>query len=88
MAFTAKILSWRFRHLNIVGCLIKRRPTKGGQGHPRNPPLVTPLRATININSRIIIIRFCINGMKLARETCISLFNILTSALLALGIKP
>ena len=30
MAFTAKILSWRFRHLNIVGCLLKRRPTKGG----------------------------------------------------------
>ena len=22
MAFTAKILSWRFRHLNIVGCLV------------------------------------------------------------------
>ena len=25
MAFTAKILSWRFRHLSIVGCLLKRR---------------------------------------------------------------
>ena len=35
MAFTAKIL---FRHLNIVGCLLKRRPTKGGgHGHPRTP---------------------------------------------------
>ena len=22
MAFTTKILSWRFRHLNIVGCLV------------------------------------------------------------------
>ena len=45
MAFTAKILSWRFRHLNIVGCLLKRRPTKGGHGHPRPPPppLATPL---------------------------------------------
>ena len=44
MAFTAKILSWRFRHPNIVGCLIKRRPTKGGHGHPRTPPpLATPL---------------------------------------------
>ena len=32
MAFTAKILSWHFRHLNIVGCLLKRRPTKGGGG--------------------------------------------------------
>ena len=30
MAFTAKILSWRFRHLNIVGCLLKRRPTMHG----------------------------------------------------------
>ena len=39
MAFTAKILSWRFRHLNIVGCLLKRSPTKGGDhGHPRTPP--------------------------------------------------
>ena len=37
MAFTAKILSLRFRHLNIVGCLLKRRPTKGGHGHPRTP---------------------------------------------------
>ena len=37
MAFTAKILSWRFRHLNIVGCLLKRRPTKGGHGHLRTP---------------------------------------------------
>ena len=42
MPFTAKILSWRFRHLNIVGCLRKRRPTKGGvtgtPGHPPPPP--------------------------------------------------
>ena len=30
MAFTANILSWRFCHLNIVGCLLKRIPTKGG----------------------------------------------------------
>ena len=44
MAFTAKILSWRFRHLNIVGCLLKRRPTKGGgvTGTP-GPPLAMPL---------------------------------------------
>ena len=41
MAFTANILSWRFLHLNIVGCLLKRRPTKGVGGvhwHPRTPP--------------------------------------------------
>ena len=43
MAFTAKILSWRFRHLNIVGCLLKRRPTKGGSRAPQDPPLATPL---------------------------------------------
>ena len=38
MAFTAKILSWRFRHLNIVGCLLKRRPTKEGSRAPQDPP--------------------------------------------------
>ena len=37
MAFTAKILSWRFRHLNIVGCLLKRRPTKWGGGVTGTP---------------------------------------------------
>ena len=40
MGFTAKILSWRFRHLNIVGCLLTRRPTKGGSRAPQDPPLV------------------------------------------------
>ena len=45
MAFTAKILSWRFRHLNIVGCLLKRRPTKGGSRAPQDLPLATPLRS-------------------------------------------
>ena len=39
MAFTAKILLWRFRHLNIVGCLLKRRPNKGGSRAPQDPPL-------------------------------------------------
>ena len=43
MAFTVKILSWRFRHLNIVGCLLKRRPTKGGSPAPQDPPLAAPL---------------------------------------------
>ena len=38
MAFMAKILSWHFRHLNIVGCLLKRRPTKGGSWAPQHPP--------------------------------------------------
>ena len=45
MAFTAKILSWRFRHLNIVGCLLKRRPTKGGSRAPQDsPPSYAPGR--------------------------------------------
>ena len=38
MAFTAKTLLWRFRHLNIAGCLLKRRPTKGGSRAPQDPP--------------------------------------------------
>ena len=46
MAFTAKILSWRFRHLNIVGCLIKRRPTKGGSRAPQDPPSYAPVVRT------------------------------------------
>ena len=48
MAFTAKILSWRFRYLNIVGCLLKRRPTKGGLRAPQDPPPppATPLYET------------------------------------------
>ena len=28
---------WRFRYLNIVGCLLKRRPTKGGGGVAGTP---------------------------------------------------
>ena len=32
MAFTAKILSLRFRHLNIVGCLLKKKVYQGGGG--------------------------------------------------------
>ena len=48
MAFTAKILSWRFRHSNIVGCFIKRRPTKGGHGHPRTPPSYAPAQRGSN----------------------------------------
>lgn len=42
MAFTAKILSWRFRHLNIVGCFLKRRPAKGGSRAPQDPPSYAP----------------------------------------------
>ena len=42
MAFTAKILSWPLRHLNIIGCLLKRRPSKGGHRHPRTPLSYAP----------------------------------------------
>ena len=38
MAFTAKILSWSFRYLNIVGCLLKRWPAMGGSRAPQDPP--------------------------------------------------
>ena len=38
MAFTNNILSWRFCHLHIVGCLLKGRPTKGGSRAPQAPP--------------------------------------------------
>ena len=38
MAFTAKILSWRFRHLDIVGCLLKEGLPREAHGHPRTPP--------------------------------------------------
>ena len=50
MAFTAKILSWCFRHLNIVGCLLKRRPTKGGgdTGTP-GPALATFLKQWLGV---------------------------------------
>ena len=30
MAFTAKILSWRFRHLNIVGFCAEKKAYQGG----------------------------------------------------------
>ena len=47
MAFTAKMLSWSFRHLNVVGCLLKRRPTKGegggGSRAPQDPPSYAPV---------------------------------------------
>ena len=44
MAFTAKTLSWRSRHLNIAGCLLKRGPTKatGTPGPPSTPPHSPP----------------------------------------------
>ena len=50
MAFMAKILSWHFRHLNIVGCLLKRGPTKGGSRAPQDPPLATPLHSFLFLN--------------------------------------
>ena len=31
-------MSLRFLHLNIVGRLLKRRPTKGGAQAPQDPP--------------------------------------------------
>ena len=31
-------------HLNIVGCLLTKRLTKGGSRAPQDPPLATPLK--------------------------------------------
>ena len=40
MALAAKVSSWCFCQLNIVGCLLKKRLTKGGEwsGAPQKPP--------------------------------------------------
>ena len=34
-------------HLNIVGCLLTKRLTKGGSRAPQDPPLATPLRCML-----------------------------------------
>ena len=39
----SNIIIMAFSPQNIVGCLLKKRLTKGGHGHPRTPPLATPL---------------------------------------------
>ena len=53
MAFTDKILSWRFRHLNIVGCFLKRRPTRGDHGQPRTPGLASKTVCVDESNARL-----------------------------------
>ena len=35
-------------HLNIVGCLLTKRLTKGGSRAPQDPPLATPLQLAEN----------------------------------------
>ena len=61
MAFTAKTLSWRFRHLNIAGCLLKTRPTKGGHGHPRTPPPPPSYTPEIHgLNNRVVILSYLV----------------------------
>ena len=51
MAFTAKMNI--VGHLNIVGCLLKRRPTKGGGGWraPQDPPSYAPASSSHFSNS-------------------------------------
>ena len=56
MAFTAKILSWRFRHLNIVGCLLKRRPTEGGSQAPQETPLAMPLERVRALKEIVLVV--------------------------------
>ena len=46
----AKMLSWSFRHLNVVGCLLKRRPNKGGSRAPQDPPSYAPALLPIAVN--------------------------------------
>ena len=47
MTFKARILSWRFHHLNIVGCLVKRGLQSSGHGQRRtSPPLLCPWKYT------------------------------------------
>ena len=60
MAFTAKILSWRFRHLNIVGCLLKRRPTKGGSRAPQDPSSYAPEDITVLGQFSAEVITYCL----------------------------
>ena len=64
MAFTAKILSCRFRHLNIVGCLLKRRPTKGGSRAPQDPPSYAPVDLNLDYCSNSTTVNFRINSAR------------------------
>ena len=68
MAFTAKILSWRFRHLNIIGCLLKRRPSKGqgGSQAPQDPPPPPPSYA---LDSNVLL-RFRAIATQLSKFNC------------------
>ena len=52
MAFTAMILSWLFRYLNIVGCLLKKKAYQGGgvTGTPGPPPVATPLAKKLKLD--------------------------------------
>ena len=34
----SNIIAMAFSPRNIVGCLLKKKLTKGGHGHPRTPP--------------------------------------------------
>ena len=43
MAFTAKILSWRFRHLNYCRLFAQKKAYQGGVTGTPGPPLTMPL---------------------------------------------
>ena len=71
MAFTAKILPWRFRQLNIVGCLLKRRPTKGGsRGQKKLGPRPTPFTCGFPPppHPRVTTIRLCTSLLALLAQ--------------------
>ena len=80
-AFTAKILSWRFHHLNIVGCLLKRRPTKGRVTGPSLATVVwwvggqvcvpQPIIQTIDCEQSLFCFRFSeSNARTRERQSC------------------
>ena len=74
MAFTAKILSWRFRHLNIVGCLLKRRPSKEGSRAPQDPPPPRYAPVLLKNIAHLTNPGFCAQGFCLFVVACFILF--------------
>ena len=54
-------------HLNILVCLLTKRLTKGGgggHGHPRTPPLATPLGLGVVFTGWVYCMRFSIQPVK------------------------
>ena len=90
-AFAAfnEISSWRFRHLNIVGCLVIKRLQRQDHGHPRtHRPVATPLQIHERLkplDANILAVFFCralrsvYEATRRAHEQQRSAYNILCS---------